>query len=225
MASRVLAIGDTHCPAMHKKYPAFLTSIAKKHKCNEFVFIGDVVDHHAISFHEKNPHLPSSSDECKQARKQVAELYSRFPKAHWLLGNHDVLPARQMAKAGLSADFLKDYKDIWGVPNWTIHPRFHCLRIDGCDYMHGDAGKTRQFAAAHTARARFRSTISGHCHCECGIWYYANGDSLVFGCNTGTGIDWRKLQFEYGRKFVGKPIVSCAVIIDGVHPVIEVMPL
>lgn len=223
--SRVLVVGDTHCPAMYKGYPAFLERMSKKYKTDRTVFIGDVVDHHAISFHEKNPHLPSSSDEFKQAKKQVGELSKRFPKADWLLGNHDVLPARQMAKAGLSADFMKDYKDLWNVPKWTIHPRFGCLTIDKVDYIHGDSGKTRQFAAAHTARARFRSTVSGHCHCECGIWYYANGNALVFGCNTGTGIDWRKLQFDYGRKFVGKPIVSCAVVIDGTHPVIEVMGL
>ncbi len=56
--SRVLVIGDTHCPAMHKGYVPFLKKIYKKYKCNKVVHIGDSVDWNAISFPEKDPSMP-----------------------------------------------------------------------------------------------------------------------------------------------------------------------
>ena len=50
--SRVLVIGDTHAPCVHKDYIQFLKKIEKKHQCNRVVHIGDIVDWNSISFHE-----------------------------------------------------------------------------------------------------------------------------------------------------------------------------
>ena len=42
--SRVLVIGDTHCPVMIDGYVDFLKDIKRKHKTDAVVHIGDVVD-------------------------------------------------------------------------------------------------------------------------------------------------------------------------------------
>ena len=62
----VLVIGDTHCPAMLDGYIPFLKKIHKKHGCGRVVHIGDLVDWNSISFHEKNPSMPSPAEEFKR---------------------------------------------------------------------------------------------------------------------------------------------------------------
>lgn len=223
--ARVLVIGDLHCPGMLKGYPAFLSKVYDKYKCNQVVLIGDAVDNGAISYHEKHPGLSSPAQEFKVAKKQLAAVYKRFPEADWLLGNHDALTERQAITAGLLPEWLRDYNDIWGVPGWKVHERFATLTIDNVDYLHGDAGKVGQFAAVKTSRARFRSTVAGHCHSEAGIWWTCNANARVFGMNVGTGLDWKLLQFSYGRRFVNKPIVGCGVCLDGIYPHFEPMQL
>lgn len=210
---------------MLAKYPAFLSKIHEKHKCNRVVHIGDLVDNAAISFHEKHPGISSPSEEYKKARKQVQALYKRFPKVDLLLGNHCSLTERQAVAVGLLPEWLRDFNDLWGVPGWNVHPRFSSLEIDGVRYEHGDAGKTGQFAAVKTSRARFQSVVSGHCHSEAGVWWTCNGNARVFGMNTGCGVDHSLLQFEYGRKFTSKPVIGCAVVINGNYPVFEPMIL
>ena len=50
---RILVIGDLHLPAEREDYLQFCRDLKKKYKTNMTVFIGDVIDHHAISFHNK----------------------------------------------------------------------------------------------------------------------------------------------------------------------------
>jgi len=222
--ARVLVIGDTHCPGMLSKYPAFLSKVEKTYKCNKVIHIGDNVDNAAISYHDKHPGLSSASEEYKKAKKQVLELYKRFPKVTLCLGNHDALTERQATSAGLLPEWIKDYKQMWFVPSWEIVPRFGYVEIDDVRYEHGDAGKSGQFAAVKTSRARFQSICSGHCHAEAGVWWTCNGNARVFGMNVGTGMDHKLLQFEYGQKFTSKPMVGCGVVIDG-HPIFIPMDL
>lgn len=223
--ANVLIIGDMHCPGMLKAYPPFLTRTQKKYKCDRVVVIGDAVDNGAISYHEKHPGLSSPAQEFKAAKKQLARVYERFPTADWLLGNHDTLTERQAITAGLLPEWLKDYEDIWGVPGWKVHERFANLTIDEVDYLHGDAGRAGQFSAVKTSRARFRSTVMGHTHSEAGIWWTVNANNKIFGMNVGTGLDWKLLQFSYGRKFINKPVVGCGVVLNGKYPHFEPMDL
>ena len=53
--ARVLVIGDLHLPAEHPDYYAFIKDVKRKYRTDTTVFIGDIVDHHAISFHKKHP--------------------------------------------------------------------------------------------------------------------------------------------------------------------------
>lgn len=223
--ARVLAIGDTHCPAMHARYTSFLARVRDKYKCNRVVHIGDIVDNASISYHEKHSGLPSASEEYARACKQVSRLCKEFPKCDLLLGNHDALTERQAVTIGLLPNWIKDFKDTWLLPKgWIVHPRFSEIEIDGVLYMHGDSGRGGQFGAMKTAQSKFQSVVMGHLHSEFGCWWYANGNARVFGLNTGCGVDHRVLAMEYGRKFTKKPILGCAVILDG-HPICVPMEL
>ena len=222
--ARVLVIGDCHMPGMLKTYPAFLSKMHKRYRCNRIVHIGDAFDNSAISYHEKHPGLSSPAEEYKKAKKQAQELYRRFPKLDLITGNHDALNQRQATSAGLLPEWIRDLNDLWDVPGWKVTDRFGFIEIDGIRYEHGDAGVCSQFGAFKTAKARFQSTVAGHLHAEFGIWYYCNGNARVFGMNVGCGVDSHLLQFAYGKKFTRKPIVGCGVVLDG-HPICIPMDL
>ena len=105
----VLVIGDTHAPAMLDGYIAFLKKIQKKHGCGRVVHIGDLVDWNSISFHEKDPSMPSPVEEFNRAYKQVQKLYKAFPKVDYMIGNHSSLPARKARMIGLPNDVMKSF--------------------------------------------------------------------------------------------------------------------
>ena len=221
--SRVLVIGDTHCPGMLPNYPQFLQRTYKKYNCNCVVHIGDLVDLAAISYHAKSPGLSSVEEEFDKARKQVARLYRLFPTLHWIIGNHDALTERQAASAGLPPEVLRDYSDIWQVPNWTVHPRYARHIIDDTVYTHGDAGKSGMHAAVKNSRDNFCNWVQGHCHSEGGVWWTTVEQRSVFGMNVGCGVDRDLLQFEYAVKFNRKPCLGCGVVINGKQAIYEPM--
>ena len=217
---RVLVIGDTHCPGMRKGYVEFLKQTADKYAINRVVHIGDVVDWASISYHEKSPGLNNATTEFKKAKKQVDQLVKAFPKADWMIGNHDSLTERQAISAGLPPQILKDYADLWEVP-WTVHSRFAKLTIDGVIYSHGDSGRGGQDAAFRQAKDNFRSTVIGHHHSQAGVKWWANPEYRVFGMSVGCGIDVSRMQFEYGRKFSAKPILGCGIVLGGKNAYFE----
>ena len=210
----MLIIGDTHAPGMRQGYVDFLKRIADSYSINRVVHIGDLVDWASISYHEKSPSLSNATAEYVKAKKQIASLAKAFPKADWLIGNHDALTERQAISAGLPPQILKDYADLWEL-DWTVHPRFSKLVIDGVLYSHGDSGRGGQDAAFHQAKDNFRSTVIGHFHAQAGVKWWANPEFRVFGLAVGCGIDASRMQFEYGRKMSAKPILGCGIVLGG----------
>lgn len=223
--SRVLVIGDCHAPAIHPKYPNFLQSIYDYWKCNKVVHIGDLVDWAAISFHAKETFMPTIEQELEQAKEQVARIAESFPKVDWLIGNHDALPARQLAQIGMPEKMLRDPRDILGLPkSWKVHPRYHKLRIDGVIYQHGDGGLGGQHNCAfRNAQAEFCSTVQGHYHQQGGVEYGSNHVARIFGVQVGCGVDPDSPHLHYSKTFVKRPVLGAAVIIDGKHAYFEPM--
>ena len=222
---RTLVIGDTHAPCMLPDYPEFLMGIYRKHKCTRVVHIGDLVDLHCISYHEKDPDV-SSTSEIDDAIEQVRGLTSLFPCVQMLTGNHDALVQRKAVTAGLSSRVLRSFKDLFELPSkWQVHPRYHKLCMDDVLYQHGDSGKGGAIAALKNAQSEFCSVVQGHHHTQGGVWYHANENNLIFGMQVGCGLDRTYMQMAYGTKFSTKPIISCGVVIDSTTAFVERMPL
>ena len=209
---RVLVIADTHCPAMHEGYIDFLISIFHKHKCTRVVHIGDLVDWNAISFHEKDPTMPSAADEFVAASRQVRALHRAFPEVDYLIGNHSALPERKAQSVGLPPEVILNFKTLWGLDGWNIHPRFTDLVIDNVIYRHGDKEKGGQMSALKNAQAQFKSLVMGHLHAQAGINYHANQDGVVFGMNVGCGVDHSHPAMNYGRIYAARPVLGCGVV-------------
>jgi len=222
---RVLVIPDLHIPAMHPRFIRFLKDVDRKHNCNKWVGIGDLVDWNAISFHEKDPSMPNASEEFRIAKQQVKKLHQAFPEVEYLIGNHSDLPGRKARLVGLPTEVMVPFKELWGLDGWTIHERYSDIKIDEVIYRHGDKGKGGQrISALANAADEHCSLVQGHLHAQFGIEFKANQDRVIWGMQVGCGVTPNHPSMAYSRVYSARPILGCGVVING-EPILERMKL
>lgn len=194
-----------------KGYLDFVLDIKARVKCEKVVMIGDLVDNHAISYHEHDPNGLSPADEIKETKKRLREWYKAFPKAFLCRGNHDRMVDRKGRTAGLPDCVFKPFRQIWNLPSGWIDDFSH--EIDGVIYEHGTGycGDNAHLKAAYNNRT---STCIGHTHSQLAGGYIGNNKNAIFGMNVGCGIDPKSYAFEYGRDFKKKPLLGCGVVTD-----------
>ena len=73
-------IGDTHIPFEKKGYLEFCKRTFDYFECDEIVHIGDLVDLHALSYHERDPNGRSAKDELDIAKERLRLWYKAFPR-------------------------------------------------------------------------------------------------------------------------------------------------
>ena len=112
----ILVIGDTHLPFEHRHYLEFCKETQKKFKCNSVVHIGDLVDNHAISYHEHDPNGMSPKEEMDLAKKHLVKWFKAFPEVKICKGNHDRMVDRKGRTVGLPDEVFKPFRDIWELP-------------------------------------------------------------------------------------------------------------
>ena len=211
-----LVIGDTHEPFCKDGYLEHCLKIQKDYNCGRVVHIGDLVDNHAVSYHENDPDGRSPGDEYKLALSKCKEWYKAFPEVSICIGNHDKLPFRKAFTAGLPKNWLKSYQEMFESPilwNWDfIHKHM------GVIYQHG-TGMSGEMASVNAARENRQSTVIGHLHTVSNIRFLASQKDLIFGMSVGCGIDHEKYAFAYGREATRKPVLSCGVVINGELPI------
>lgn len=216
-----LIVGDLHAPFTRKQYMRFVQDTQKKHKTKRTVFIGDVVDSHALSFHEHNPSGKSAGDEICEARKEVARWHKAFPHASVCVGNHDDRIYRRALSFGIPRQAMKELSHIYDTPTWKWGLEFE---FDGVLYTHG-TGMSGVTAHARLASLRRQSAVMGHVHSGAGVAYAACQKDLIFGMNVGCGIDIRAYAFEYGKTMPQRPILGCGVVFDDKNAIFVPMDL
>jgi predicted phosphodiesterase len=183
-------------------------------------FAGDIVDSHAINFHEHDPDGYSPREEADKAEKAIEDWYSTFPKATVSIGNHDELHFRRARADGLPTRYLKNYAEVWKTPKWSWDFSFIFQKVL---YTHG-TGVSGKDAAINLATQKRISTVIGHTHSYAGVKYHANEYDRIFGLNVGCGIDRLAYAFHYGRDFPVKPILGCGIVVNGSRAFFEPMP-
>lgn len=220
--SRVGIIGDQHYPYHLEGYAQWCADIFDQWDVDTVVHIGDLIDHHGLSFHDSEPLLQGVTGEWIDAREQLQEVYDLFPNLTLIEGNHDLIPARQLRKIGMEPTiFMRPLKDIYEMPEgWEVEDQ---IEIDNVLYHHGHtASGVNGFRK--DCEKRMRCTVSGHNHSNAGISATATDDNLVWGMAVGCGVDHKHMAFAYGKNFANKPIIACGVVIDG-EPHVEYMDL
>lgn len=207
----ILVIGDTHIPFEHAGYLDFCRKVYKQYRCSHVVHIGDLVDNHAISYHEHHPDGLSPLEEIVLAKKKLASWYKAFPRLSLCKGNHDILVQRKAITYGFPELLIRDFRDVWELPeSWEYAWNYHFC---GVRYEHG-SGYGGLYPQAQIARDNRQSTCIGHAHSVAGIIYNANDKDIIWGMSVGCGIDRMKYTFWYGRDFRRKPILGCGVVLN-----------
>ena len=211
----VLVIGDLHLPFTLDGYLEHCIKVYKKYNCDTVVFIGDILDLHFTSYHETSTEGYGATQEHDLSVEMLRKWYKAFPKAYVTIGNHDALIYRKAMSAGISKRWIQNYSQVLGTPGWEWVTD---VVIDDVLYTHGTTN------AYTKAKQNLMSTVQGHLHSQAGIQFYVGAKSRIFGFQVGCGVDMKSYAMEYGRNFP-KPVISCGVVIEGLHPYLEVMDL
>jgi len=213
---RILVIGDTHFPATHPDYVAFLVAVRDAYKLDSTLHVGDVVDFHAISYHETDTELPTAAEELRIARECLASLAAEFPEMHITQGNHDNLPQRRLQTHGLPQAFLPGFNTLFNTPEtWHWHTGFVKFFLK-CGMpvvmQHGIASSL----TAGANKLRTASLIQGHHHYTSGVAWQSAADWRLFFLSVGCGVDPDHLGMAYAGSSVLKiPALGCGVVVDG----------
>lgn len=215
-------IGDTHLPYELEGYLEFCVDTFAAYGCDTIVHIGDIVDNHSVSFHDKEPMIRDVHGEYLSICEHLQPWYKEFPYLTLIQGNHDRLPARQLTKIGLAPQiYLRPIRDVYSMPEgWMIEDD---IVIDDVLYHHGESALGVN-GFRKDAESRMMSTVTGHNHSNAGISATATSQELVFGMAVGCGVNNKHLAFAYGRHFPRKPVISCGVVYNG-EPIVEFMNL
>lgn len=216
----VLIIPDTHFPFEKEGSLEFCRQVQEEFKCGTVIHIGDEVDNHAISYHERDPDGFSAGNEADLAQAKLNIWYKVFPRVDVLVGNHSALPFRQAMSAGLPKRFIKSYNELWNAPkSWQWHLE---LELFDTYFYHGTGGGN----AIKRAIYRQQSCIQGHLHTEGGVTYIANKKSCIFGMQVGCLIDDKAYAMAYAKTNIKKSMIGCGVLLDsGRLPIFIPMPL
>lgn len=217
--SRVLVAGDTHGHAMHPSYIPFLKRVKRKYRCDTVVFIGDMADHETIKFHAKHTNEPGILQDHEDTKQSIAKLCKAFPNAIVCVGNHDQRVLRVGEAAGIPSVYLRDYAEVWDTPGWEWVDN---ITIDGVLYKHG-SGRGGLNPAFTQAVKHNCSVVQGHFHTVAGIMWKAGPNNEVFGMQVGSGVQRGHRCFQYNKEGLSKAILSCGVVLDGIHPYLEKM--
>jgi predicted phosphodiesterase len=218
--AKLLVIGDTHIPACHPGYLAFVSDLYEKYDCDTAIHIGDVADWHSISRHEKEPEAKSAEYEYTEALGIVQKWYKVFPKLYVCEGNHDRRIIRAAAEAGIPKRFIRTYNEFWETPKWKWALDYI---MDDVYYFHG-SGVGGVHPAYNIMSKMLMSVCLGHVHTAASICWKANPIRRIFGLSVGCGVDDKCIAFNYAENYKIKSVLSAATVLDGI-PYLHIMPV
>jgi len=210
--SNILVVGDLHHPFCLEDYLEFCKKAYSDWGCDHVVFIGDIIDQHFSSYHETDPDGMSAGDELELSIDRLQPWIEAFPIADVCIGNHDRMVRRKAFSGGIPKAWIKEYKEVLGCPGWTFDESFIYHDVK---YIHGEGGTAR-----NRMKKDLHSVVQGHLHTQGYINYQVGDNYKIFGMQVGCGIDHKAYAMAYAKNF-GKPVISCAVVLNnGTLPIL-----
>ena len=220
--SRILFISDLHIPYHHKDSFEFLRYLKKKYNPTRVICLGDELDKHSLSYHEKSPELYSSGHELEASLPFIKELEGIFPEMDILESNHGSLAWRKAKTIGIPKQYIKSYNDVLEVgEGWKWH---FDLTIDlpngqQCYVHHGKSNDVLKLSQLSGMCA-----VQGHYHSSFKVDWWANPQNIYWGMQCGCLIERESYAFAYENVNIKKPIIGTGLVIDSI-PVLEPMLL
>lgn len=208
----VLTISDMHAPYQHPDALKFLAALQKKYKFDYVINMGDLADFHNISFHKSDPTLLSAGDELRALQKFASKLEKLFPEMVIIGSNHGDLPLRKLFDAGLPAQLLRKYNDIYGVSKGWVFCDDLTI-VDGLQETYFAHGISKN--GLKLAGMRGVNVVQGHYHTDFRIDYISNPKNLLWSMQVGCLIDKKSLAFSYDSLNLSRPILGLGMIESG----------
>ncbi len=218
--NRILVISDYHAPYNHPDAPNFLKALKEKYKFDKVICIGDEVDYHALSFHDSDPNLASAGFELEMAKDALRPVYKMFPNVDVVESNHGSMVLRKALTGGMPRQVLKSYNEILEAPKgwkWTFDKIVN-TPLGPVYFCHGKSSAPGRLASQYGM-----SAVQGHYHEKSQINYISTPEKLMFDLHTGCLADDKSLALGYNKVNVKRPIVSVAIIIDGIPSLIPMV--
>lgn len=215
----LLLFADTHYPYEHPDSYEFLKAVKKEYKPTEVFHLGDLVDNHAISYHENVPELYSAGDEIEATMFAVQELGSIFPKMTILTGNHDKLPVRKARTAGLPSRYIKDLKEVFNMPKgwiWKIEDKIQMNDGRTLWVKHNLSKNVLEVAKYYNC-----CFASGHFHETIIVDSLQDYKYDVWGAIVGCLVDDKSLAMEYNKGNMKRPQLGCTIVQNGIPKLIR----
>tara|TARA_R100000963_G_scaffold16507_2_gene11648 strand:- start:958 stop:1677 length:720 start_codon:yes stop_codon:yes gene_type:complete len=216
-ARNVLVIGDLHEPFCLDGYLEWCLEQYEIFNCNQVIFIGDILDNHAFSYHEPDPDGMSAGLELEKTIEKVAKWYTAFEYADVCIGNHDRMASRKSMTGGIPAAWIKSYNEVLKTPNWNW---VESVVYDDVLYEHGEGGQ-----AQSKAKNNLMSSVCGHTHTEAYCRWFVGKRFRVFGMQVGCGVDADTYAAAYAKNFKRQAIGCSVVLNNGTLPINLLMDL
>lgn len=206
-----LVVSDIHLPFAVTGWLDFIKRTHARFNCHEEIIInGDLIDHHAYSFHQTETDAMNGIDEFEQSKIMVKELVEAFPRAIFTMGNHDILLVRRLADIGIDKRFIKNFHELYDLPKtWKLVDN---IIVDDVFYTHigCSSGKNGHL---NSAIANMMSTCVGHIHSQGGVGYITNPQGkTIFGLNSGSLFDEKTYAGRYGIHAKQKSVLGCGIV-------------
>tara|TARA_R110000787_G_scaffold12678_5_gene40751 strand:+ start:5683 stop:6408 length:726 start_codon:yes stop_codon:yes gene_type:complete len=213
----ILVIGDLHEPFCLDGYLDFCIEQYDTYNCNQVIFIGDILDSHAMSYHESDPNGDSAGLELEKTIVKVSEWYKAFPVADVCIGNHDRLASRKSFSGGVPSQWIRSYNEVLETPSWNW---VESVIYDDVLFEHGEGGQ-----AQAKAKNNLMSSVCGHTHTEAYCKWFVGKRFKVFGMQVGCGVNADTYAAAYAKNFK-KQAIGCSVVLNnGTLPINLLMPL
>jgi hypothetical protein len=139
-----------------------------------------------------------------------------FPIMKLCFSNHVRRIWKKASHAQVPSAMLKSYKDIIDAPpNWTWANDWKVKGSQGSFLLqHGD-GYSGINGHRSAAICNGANTIIGHLHSNAGLSYVWTRGQKIWGMNAGCLLDEDAYVFEYGKFMKFRPVLGCAVVLDG----------
>jgi len=209
---RILFISDLHAPYQHPDSLNFLIAIKKKYKPTRVICMGDEVDSHAMSYHEKEPEAYGAGCELDKSRKFLKKLEKTFPEMDIISSNHGSLFQRKAKTAGIPPEYLKTENEIYNVSDlWRWYPDMTIELPNGHSvYVHHGMGANNLNASQSIGM----SLVTGHHHTVMNIQYWKTKQDINFAMSCGCLIDRESLAMRYAKDGKKEQVIGTGMIID-----------
>lgn len=192
-------ISDTHFPGHIDDALDFVLHTGEKWGVEQWVHIGDMIDHHYISRHPIDTEALNPIQEVALAKKEIKRWVEAIPNMFICTSSHDRIPERRAAEMGMPDLFLRPLSEVYELPDtwvWSnIFGLYHRTLVE-----HGD-GSNGMYGAKNTAKNLGCSWVQGHTHAHAAVFDLPRPLGNCQAMNVGCLMDTKKYFAKYGAHY------------------------